>query len=89
MTEEATPAALRLSEGLGQTVEDEMNDAGRYRWLVNHASSFDGTADSDNMVRRWFYRPDGREVMVQGKDLDAAIAAADAERRAILALQRA
>lgn len=65
-----------------------MNDADRYRWLVNHASSFDGTADSDNMVRLWFYRPDGREVMVQGADMDAAIASAESERKAILALQR-
>ena len=65
-----------------------MNDATRYRWLVNHASSFDGTGDSDNMVRLWFYRPDGREVMVQGADLDKAIESADSERKAILALQR-
>lgn len=65
-----------------------MNDADRYRWLVNHATCFDGTADSDNMVRLWWCRPDRREVMVVGTDLDDAIGQADKERRAILALQR-
>jgi hypothetical protein len=66
-----------------------MNDAYRYRWLVNHATSFDGAADSDNMVRLWWCRPDRREVMVVGTDLDDAIAQADKERLAVLALQRA
>lgn len=61
-----------------------MNDATRYRWLVNHASSFDGTGDSDNMVRLWFFRPDGREVMVQGHDLDEAIKLAEKERLSVI-----
>jgi hypothetical protein len=66
---------------------DKMTDAERYRWLVNFASSFDGTADSDNQVRLWFYRPDKREVMVVGKNLDEAIKNAKKEQQLVKELK--
>jgi hypothetical protein len=80
--------AGQVERGVRPDDGDETNDADRYRWLVNHASHFDGTGDSDNMVRLWFYRPDGREVMVQGSDMDGAISAAEKERRLLLSTQQ-